>query len=330
MRKIDVWPLLSAEMQAAVGKSERLVAANPPPADKRHPLPRMRAAYTGSTAYWNAEPIEVARVEDFALDCGPTTLPLRLYHPAPGEPRPWLIYLHGGGYVLGSLDTHDCIMRYLCNASGWGVLGLDYSLAPEARFPRQIEEATGLLARLAEVSEGRDRDPALLALGGDSAGAHLSVGTCLELKARRLAQPSVLLLFYGAFGLADSVSQRLYGSELDGLTAAELSFYRSAYIRSWQLEDPRYDVLNADLAGLPPSHLLTVTLDPLDDDSRALAQALSLAGVPNQLRRQEGVLHGFLKHLRELQAARDALDEAAALLAGLAAGRPPPWMNWPG
>ncbi len=314
-------------MQAVVRKSERLAAANPPPSDNGHPLPRMRAAYNEANVYWNAAPLEIEGVEDFAFDCGPATRNLRLYHPAPGEPRPWLVYLHGGGYVLGNLDTHDCIMRHLCKASGWGVLGLDYSLAPEARFPQQIEEVTGLIRRLDQASAGRDRDPSLIALAGDSAGAHLCVSTCLEMKAQGLSQPAVQLLFYGAYGLDDSVSQRLYGGALDGLTAAELAFYRSAYCRASQRRDPRYDVLNADLAGLPPSYLVTLTLDPLDDDSRALAQALTLAGVPNHLRREGAVLHGFLKHLRELQTARDVLDEAASILADLAQGVPPTWVN---
>lgn len=308
-------------------KSERLAETGPPPPDTGHPLPRMRAAYNEATRYWNAAPIEIARVEDFTFDCGPGTLPLRLYHPAPGAPRPWLLYLHGGGYVVGNLDTHDCIMRHLCKASGWAVLGVDYSLAPEARFPRQIEEVTGLVERLDALSEGRDRDPRHLAFAGDSAGAHLSVSTCLEMKARGLPLPAALLLFYGAYGLGDSVSQRLYGSELDGLTATALAFYRNAYIRSWQCEDTRYDVLSADLSGLPPSYLLTLTCDPLDDDSRALAQALTLAAVPNYVRREEAILHGCLKHLRELRVARDVLDEAAGLLAGLARGAPAAWMN---
>ncbi len=314
-------------MQAVVRKSESLEQAIATAPGTGHPLPRMRAAYNESNAYWNAAPPEVARVEDFTFACGASALPLRLYHPAPGSPRPWIVYLHGGGYVLGTLDTHDSIMRYLCRASGWAVLGVGYSLAPEARFPRQIEEVTDLVERLDVIGAGRDRDPGLLAFAGDSAGAHLCVSACLEMKDRGLPQPSAMLLFYGAFGLKDSCSQRLYGGKLDGLTNAELEFYKDAYCRRSQRDDPRFDVLSADLAGLPPSYLLTLTLDPLDDDSRALAQAFALAGVPHLLRRDEGVLHGYLKNLRALKAARDVLDEAGDLLADLAKGAPPGWMN---
>ncbi len=327
MRKIDVWPLLSAEMQAVVRKSESLAAANPPPSSNGHPLPRMRAAYNEACRYWNAAPIAIAKVEDFTFDCGAKALNLRLYNPAPGEARPWLFYLHGGGYVLGNLDTHDCVMRHLCRASGWSVLGVDYSLAPEARFPRQIEEVVELVERLDEVADGRDRNPDLLGFAGDSAGAHLCVSSCLEMRARGLAQPAALLLFYGAFGLDDSCSQRFYGGPMDGLSDVERSFYKNAYCRRSEREDPRYDVLSADLAGLPPSYLLTLTLDPLDDDSRALSQAFTLAGVPHLLRREDHLLHGFIKNLRELKAARVVLDEAAAVLSGLAAGQPPAWMD---
>ena len=327
MRKIDVWPLLSPEMQAVVRKSEALVDIDPDPQTSVHPLPLMRQAYNDSGRYWNAAPQPVARVEDFQADCGLGLLPVRLYHPAPGEPRPWLLYLHGGGYVLGNLDTHDAVMRQLCLASGWAVLGVGYSLAPEARFPRQIEEIAGLVERLEESGRGRDRDPSLYTLAGDSAGAHLSLGSCLELRARGQPLPDVQLLFYGTFGLADSRSQRLYGSALDGLPKNQLDFYRNAYCHASLRGDPRYDVLSADLAGLPPSYLLTLTLDPLDDDSRALAQAFSLAGVPIVLRREENLLHGYLKNLRELKAAREVLNDAGAMLAALRDGRLAAWMD---
>ncbi len=327
MRKIDVWPLLTPEMQAVVQKSEELAAALPPDPSTGHPLPRMRRLYNEAQRYWNAEPLAIARVEDFSWDCGLGTLDLRLYHPAPGESRPLLIYLHGGGYVLGNLDTHDCVMRQLCLASDWAVLGVDYSLSPEARFPRQIEEIAGLIERLPALVEGRDCDSGLLAFAGDSAGAHLCVASCLELRTRGLALPAALILFYGGFGLEDSYSQRFLGGPLDSLARNEREFYRNAYCRRSERDDPRYDVLSADLADFPPSYLLTLPLDPLDDDSRALAKALTLAGVPNVLRRCDGVLHGFLKNLRELSAAREVLAEAGDALVHLRDGKLLSWME---
>ncbi len=327
MRKIDVWPLLTPEMQAVVRKDEELAAALPPDPSTGHPLPRMRRVYNEAQRYWNAEPLPIARVEDFSWDCGLGTLDLRLYHPAPGEPRPLLVYLHGGGYVLGNLDTHDCVMRHLCGASDWAVLGVDYSLSPEARFPRQIEEIAGLMERLEALSERRDCDSRTVAFAGDSAGAHLCIASCLELRGRGLALPSALFLFYGGFGLEDSYSQRFLGGPLDGLARNEREFYRNAYCRRSQRDDPRYDVLNADLAGMPPSYLLTLSLDPLDDDSRALARSLNLAEVPNVLRRRDGVLHGFLKNARELSAAREVIAEVGEGLGHLRRGQLLSWME---
>ncbi|GAB5470667.1 MAG: alpha/beta hydrolase [Rhodospirillales bacterium] len=327
MEKIDVWPLMTAEMQAAIRKGEELQAALPSAIRSASRPAEMRRAYAEVNRYWNKAPPPVAKVEDLVGDWGGGAVKLRLYHPQPEEERPLLIYLHGGGYVVGDLDTHDGIMRRLCLASGWAVLGLDYSLAPEARFPRQIDEVVGAIERLDGVLAGRRCRWDLLALGGDSAGAHLSVSCCLELRARGLPQPAGLLLFYGGFGLEGSRSQALYGSDLDGLSESQRAFYRDAYTRSSQRDDPRYAVLKADLAGLPPSYLLTLTLDPLDDDSVALDRALRKAGVPTLLRREDGLLHGYLKYAPEMAAARRVLEEAGAGLAALAEGRMTAWME---
>jgi len=327
MRKIDIWPLLSQEMQAVVRKSEELAKDFVLDTSGGHPLPRMRQAYNESTRYWNADPLPIGRIEDFAWDCGHGLVPLRLYHPEPGEPRPVLIYLHGGGFVLGNLDTHDCIMRHLCRYSGWAVLGLDYSLAPEARFPRQIEEAAGLIQALPTLAEGRFLDLGLVAFAGDSAGANLCLATCVELRGRGLPLPALQLLFYGGYGLTDSYSQRLYGGPLDGLSENERAFYRNAYCHPSRRDDQRYDLLNADLSGMPPAYLLTLTLDPLDDDTRALAAQLELSGVAHAVRRWEGVIHGCLKNLRELASARAILAEAGAGLRALQDGAVAGWLD---
>lgn len=327
MRKFDVWPKLTPEMQAVIRKSEELAAGLVLDYSGAHPLPGMREAYDKSTLYWNEAPLPIERVETFEADCGLGAIRVRLYDPAPGAGRPLLIYLHGGGYVLGGLDTHDCIMRHLCRYSGWAVLGVDYSLAPEARFPRQIEEIAGLIERLPALSAARRFAAARLAFAGDSAGANLCLASCLELRNRGHALPELLLLFYGGYGLADSYSQRLYGGALDGLSAQDMAFYRNAYCHPSQRDDQRYNVLSADLAGMPPAYLLTLTLDPLDDDSRALSAQLALSGVAHAVRRWEGVLHGCLKNLRELPSARAVLAEAAAGLAALEAGGLDDWMH---
>jgi acetyl esterase len=135
----------------------------------------------------------------------------------------------------------------------------------------------------------------------------LSLGAALARPDPRLAG---LLLYYGAFGLADSASRRLHGGEVDGLSPEDLAFYRDSYLaRPEDRQDLRYDCLSAELGGLPPCFIGAVDLDPLRDDSLVLAEALRLAGVPHRLRVYHGVLHGFLHYSRMLPLAAAALAE---------------------
>ena len=308
MRKVDVWPLLTAESRAAALKSQKLYAALG--ALPSHPVAAARAGYNQERRFWNAFPAEVARVEDLTHDTGHGTIGLRFYHPAPGKTLPVILYLHGGGYLLGNLDTHDRVQRLHARESGWALLAIDYTLAPEAKFPTQVLQAASVARDLARILEGRGVDPARFAFAGDSAGANLSCATTIELAASNGPRPEALLLYYGGYGLKDGVSRRLYGNTWDGLEEKELGFYRSTYLaEEGQAVDPRYDILRGDLALLPRSFILACALDPLHDDSVALARGLALAGVAQELKVYEGVLHSFLHYSglepRALQAIRD-------------------------
>lgn len=325
MKKVDVWPLLTAESQQAALKSQELHAAmNDLPS---HPVAAARLGYQRERRHWNAFPAEVAKVEDLAFDTGhPGVVPaetsgrvkLRLYHPAPESRRPLVIYLHGGGYILGDLDTHDRIMRLIARESGWAVLGVDYTLAPEAKFPTQTMQITAVAENLAAILEGRSVDSARFAFAGDSAGANLSLSTTLELRERGGQLPVGLLLYYGGFGLKDSASRRLYGNRWDGLQEREMEAYQTAYCRRPEdRDDPRYNCLKADLAGLPPCFVAFAPLDPLRDDSLALAEGLALDGVRCELKRYEGVLHGFLHYSGVEPKALQAIRDGAAFLATL-------------
>ncbi|MEO1192125.1 MAG: alpha/beta hydrolase fold domain-containing protein [Pseudomonadota bacterium] len=327
MEKVDVWPLLTAEMQAAHQKNEAL---SEPPSDapRGHPLPEMRRAYDAANRYWTADKPPVGKVLDFSADSGAGSLALRLYLPDGADsPPPLLIYLHGGGFVVGNLDTHDGIMRRLCRGSGWAVLGIDYALAPETRFPVQIKQIAGVVARLDTILAEQPCRWDCYAIAGDSAGGHLAVSACLELTARALPLPKGLFSFYATFGLTGTRSQALYGGPLDGLSEAERTFFRDAYIRPADREDPRYALLTANLSCLPPTYLMTLKLDPLDDDSTAMAEALEKLGRPYALRRWDGLLHGCLKYARALPPAETILAEAATGLQALADGRFEAWLS---
>lgn len=307
--KLDVRGRLDPEMAAALEASA--AHSLPPQMLPADPITAMRAAYAYERRYWNEVPVELASVQDRAVEAAGLVTPLRLYRPeAAVAGEPVLVYLHGGGWVVGSLDTHDRIMRLLAAHSGLAVLGIDYALAPEHKFPTQLDQADAVLDRLPELA-GTER----FALAGDSAGAHLSLALAMRRRDRSRPLPGALLLYYGAFGLADSPSRRLWGGEIDGLGEESLRFYREAFLRAAEdARDPYYDLLSGDMHGLPPALLVAVTLDPLHDDTVALAVMLQAAGVPVELAAYDGVLHGFLHLSRMVPKAMDAIRRGAAFI----------------
>jgi len=318
MAKIDVWPLLSKDMQDIVARSQA-VTASLPPLGHGHPMVWMRRVYTETQRLWYSDEPAVQQIEEQVWDSGHGEIALRLYLPKGAAGRPPILYLHGGGWIVGSLDTHDTIMRRLAAASCLPVIGVDYSLAPEKRFPTQILQIAAVVRALPAVAKRWPVSPEAYAFAGDSAGANLAVGATVELQAGDAVHPPLpwaLLLYYGVFGLRDAMSRRLYGGDLDGLSEKEIDFFRDCYNRDPELQrDPRCDVLAADLSAMPPSYLGAVALDPLLDDSLAMARLLEAAGREVTLVRYEGVLHGFLKYAAELEAARQALTDGGAFLA---------------
>jgi acetyl esterase len=308
---MDIKDRLDSEMLAALAESQRLYAGEI--LDWRN-LPAFRAAYERERRFWNREGPSLPEVRDLSIPGPHGPIPLRLYRPSEKELLPALLYLHGGGFVLGNLDTHDRIMRILAARSGAAVLGVDYRLAPEHKFPVQLDEIAATLEWLAGHGAELGIDAKRLALGGDSAGAHLSLGTAIAFLGKS-PQIKALLLYYGNFGLIDSMSMRLCANDLDGVKPTDLAFYRDCYLRSpSDHEDPRLDCLSANLAGLPPVYLLALELDTLRDDSLTLAALLGRAGAPCRLTRHDGVLHGYLHYNRVIPKAMQALEEGAAAL----------------
>jgi acetyl esterase len=301
---------LDPQMAEALTRSDALFAEFGPVAPDDIAL--RRAAYAHERAFWNAVPVELAATEDVVVEAAGLITPLRLYQPHDSSPGAALVYLHGGGFVVGSLDTHDRIMRLLARHTGAAVIGVDYALAPETRFPCQIEQIT---AAIEQLPTRFGFDPARIALAGDSAGAHLALAATLCLRDRGDALPAALLLYYGSYGLRDSASRRLYGWPEDGLTEEELAFYRQCYLRGPEDAcDPRYDLLAADLAGTPPCFIAPCALDPLLDDSRALAALLEEEGTPVELHIYDGVLHGFLHLGRMADVSMRAIEDGARFL----------------
>lgn len=312
MALVDVLGRITPQMAAVLERQREL---DPGTATD---LEGQRAAYRRERAWWNEGGPTMATSTDCAVPTPYGNVLVRVHRPttAPATGAPALIYLHGGGFVLGDLDTHDRIMRALADGAGCVVVGVDYALAPEAKFPRAIHEAAAVLTHLAADPAGHGIDGTRIGIAGDSGGAHLALATTLHLRETGGPAPDALLLYYGLFGLHDGATRRLYGGPWDGLTPADLDAYLAAYTRGpADLADPLVDLLSSDLShGVPPCYVAAAGLDPLLDDSTTLAAILAEHGVPVRLSVFEDVLHAFLHHSRMLPEALAALAEGADFL----------------
>ncbi len=278
-----------------------------------------RQAYAASRAALQPPTDEVAETRDLSIPGPGGPLALRLYRGA-GAPDaaalPALLYLHGGGWVLGDLDSHDGVCRRLANLAACRVVAVDYRLAPEHRFPAAIDDAAAALAWMAANAAALGIDPARLAVGGDSAGGNLAA--VLALMGRDGAAPASAcqLLLYPAVDLAmDSGSYaRITGGV--PLTAATMRWFVDHYApEPSQRLDWRASPLRAGrLAGTPPALVLTVAHDPLADEGRAYAGRLEAEGVRVAALHLSDQIHGVLTMGRVIAAADPALQYAAAAL----------------
>ena len=304
---------LQPQMWKVLQKSSSLIPAF---SFTETPLPQIRELYAEERKFWNYGGPQLSTILDTQIKGSAGAIQIRIYHPDPEQCLPLLVYLHGGGFVLGNNDTHDRIMRELAFRSGSAVVGVEYSLSPEQKFPVALEEIISVLKWLKNDMPRKDNpafniDPERVVLGGDSAGASLCMGVGLNYKEYLTG----LLLYYGWFGLRDSCSSRLYGGTEDGMSEENRAFYQDAYLRSPEdLLDPKLDVLNADLRGLPFSCLIVSDMDPLLDDSKALSTLLEKSGVSVEMHLHHGVLHGFLHYSRMLDASESALGQGADFL----------------
>lgn len=242
----------------------------------------------------------------------------RVHRPATAQPLPVMIYIHGGGWVWGSVDTHDHIMRGYADAAGCAVVGPDYALSPEAAFPQALEECAAVVRWVAQHGAEWGLDPTRIVIGGDSAGGNLALATALLL---RETDPALalrgLLLNYGVWD--SRLDSATYAEFAEGhtLTRDKMGFYWRCYApgeadRMHPLAAP----IRADLRGLPPCLLHVAELDVLAGENRAMEARLRAAGVDVQATTFPGVLHGFLRAMGHVKAADRAIAEAGAWLRG--------------
>jgi len=243
------------------------------------------------------------------LDAG--GVPARLYRDAAADRAPVILYAHGGGWVMGNLDTHDGLCRNLVAASGWALLAVDYRLSPEHPYPAAIEDLTRALGWLRGEAEQRYAlDPGRIAVAGDSAGGHLAA-----VLARRARDAGAGLA--AQILICPVIDPAVDYPPLDdyGLDTEEMRFFWDAYAPpEVDRAQPDLDPLGADLAGLPPAVVVTAELDVLRDEGERYAAALLRAGVPVVAARYQGMVHNFPRKLALFDAAYAVVGQIAASL----------------
>jgi acetyl esterase len=260
--------------------------------------------------------LPVAEAKDLSLPGPAGPLAFRLYRPesAGATKPPLLIYLHGGGWIRGDLDTHDDICRYLCHHAGVIVASVAYRLAPEAKFPAPVDDAYAALEWLAREAGKLGADAKRIAIGGDSAGGNIACAVTMLARDRKGPKIAFQLLIYPVTDLAsDTESKRLYSK---GYLLNSMPFYIDSYVKAEA--DKRNGLASplraADLANLPPAFILTAGFDPLRDEGEAYAERLKQAGVKVRLKRYESMIHGFASITGFLPSAEAGLADSAAAL----------------
>lgn len=235
------------------------------------------------------------------------------------EGSPLVVFYHGGGWVLGDLDTHDNLCRFLALHAGVRVLSVDYRLAPEHPAPAAADDALAAYCHARDHAAELGADPHRIALGGDSAGGNLAAVTALTAAARNLPVPAFLLLLYpGTDATVRRPSRDLFGEGFL-LTDRDMTWFADQYVSDVAARsDPRVSPLLADnLSALPPTYVVTAGFDPLRDEGEDFAAALHDAGVPVVLRRHPDLIHGFANVLAVSRFREVMFETVGALRTGL-------------
>ena len=255
----------------------------------------------------------MAKTTERTLDMAGANLRLRIHYPRIDARLPALIYLHGGGFTLFSIDTHDRLMREYASAADVAVIGVDYPLSPDFKYPVALNSITALLSWLADHASTLGIDPGRLAIGGDSAGANLTVAACLKQRDLERPQPQAMLLNYGAFtGRCSDQAEARFGGPNAVLNQAEMLWFYDNYLPDESgYDDPYACPILADLTGLPPALLIVPDQDLLSEQSFVMADHFAAAGVPFETRVYPGATHSFLEAMASAPLAMRAIRDGA-------------------
>jgi acetyl esterase len=293
---------------------DQMAAMGGPPLHEM-PVSEARKSFA-ALATMQGEPEAVAKAEDRTLPGAAAGIPVRIYTPAGKGSLPVLVYFHGGGWVIGNIETSDGLCRTLANAAGCIVVSVDYRLAPEHPFPAAVDDAYGAALWAVENAASFGGDPSRVAVGGDSAGGNLAAVVAQAARDRGKPALTFQLLVYPVTDAACDTPS--YGENADGylLTRDAMRWFWNHYTRSdADRRNPHASPLRAgSLTGLPAALVITAEFDPLRDEGERYARRLRDAGVPVQLTRYEGMIHGFFAMSGVIEQGRKAIQEAAGAL----------------
>jgi len=282
------------------------------------PVDQLRAAVIHFAAITPRLDVPLADIFDRTIPGPGGDLQIRIYTPEGVGPHPILVYFHGGGWVVGNLDTQDMICRGLAYGAGCVVVSVDYRLAPEHKFPAAVDDSCAATLWAQAHAGEFGGDVARIAVGGDSAGAVLAGAVALRARAVSGLALRGQLLFYGSMNYPSTpVPSMIEFADGPILTADDVDYFWSQYLGDPDVDQHNPDaspIRAADHSGLPPAFIATAEMDPTRDAAEAYGPALAKAGVPVVVKRYPGMPHGFMSWLGMIDVAQTAADDACAWL----------------
>lgn len=306
---------LDPELQAVTNAAKAL--GRPHGADV--PLAALRAGYVSGSQIQGVTDITCGKIDDFKIPGPASAIPARLYVPAgAGDAMtPGMIFIHGGGFMIGNLDSHDSVCRQLANHGGCRVIAIDYRLAPEHKFPAAVDDAMAAAKWICEHAANLSINPERIAIGGDSAGGNLSAVVSNQFSQNNGPKLAFQLLIYPATNRTvetDSLRDLKQGVTLD---ERMLNYFHDEYFGGTGADpsDPRISpALAPDHQLVPPTHIITAEYDPLRDEGRAYYEILKAAGIQVSYHCYPGLMHNFIQQTGVVTSARLAVEEIADIM----------------
>lgn len=298
-----------------LGKALQSLAAAGRKAPHEIPLKESRGGYYALT-FGTRTPgqiVEVGAVEETEVQGGAGQLKARVYRPKGSGPKPTVVFFHGGGFVLGGLDTHDNMCRDICKSSDSVVVSVDYRLSPESPFPAAVDDSVAaakwVIQRVAEFG-GSDA----IGVAGDSAGGNLAAVVAQQLTAEGINLAAQFLIYPGVDDLDGGYPSRTENAKGYFLEQDTLHWFFAQYVGEWrEFKDPRLTPINAaNFSNLPPAVIVTAEFDPLRDEGEVYAEKLQSAGVEVDVVRGNGMIHGFFDMGRWSPAAQSIIDKTSS------------------